>query len=159
MQSIERTIESMLTRLAELDALVNTVRHRHLHLCCWHLLLSHLEGQTSPEINATADAVLPLLAVKTKQLEAIFYMIEKLEVLALSLLRFALALCGSKLTRAFVCVPPHATSRRANAQTFVQAVNNSVVQMEESVDESERLFSEVNPTSITKALGFFKWVC
>jgi hypothetical protein len=31
--------------------------------------------------------------------------------------------------------------------------------MEESVDESERLFSEVNPTSITKALGFFKWVC
>jgi hypothetical protein len=80
----------MLTRLAELDALVNTVRH--LHLCCWHLLLSHLEGQTSPEINATADAVLPLLAVKTKQLEAIFYMIEKLEVLALFLLRFALAL-------------------------------------------------------------------
>jgi hypothetical protein len=40
-------------------------------------------GQTSPEINATADAVLPLLAVKSKQLEAIFYMIEKLEVLAL----------------------------------------------------------------------------
>lgn len=30
--------------------------------------------------------------------------------------------------------------------------------MEETMDQSERLFDEVNPTSITKALSFFKWV-
>lgn len=99
LQAIEQTIDSMLTRLAELDALINT---------------------TSPEIDSTADTVLPLLTVKTKQMEALFYMIEKLE-------------------------------------TFVQAVNNSVVQMEEAMDESERLFDEVNPTSIQKALSLFKW--
>lgn len=45
-----------------------------------------------------------------------------------------------------------------NEQTFVHAVGNSVTQMEESMDESERLFDEVNPTSLTKALSFFKWV-
>jgi len=99
LSAIEQTVESMLTRLAELDAFVNTI---------------------SPEINATSDTVLPLLSVKTKQLEVIFSMVEKLE-------------------------------------TFVHAVNNSVAQMEESLDESERLFNEVNPNSITKALGFFKW--
>ena len=132
-----------------------STRYATLTATAAHRLLSHMGGQTSPEINATADAVLPLLAVKSKQLEAIFYMIEKLEVLALSLLHLAtrthprVRLCAAN-------TPPLAC---ANAeQTFVQAVNNSVVQMEESVDESERLFSEVNPTSITKALGFFKWV-
>jgi len=36
--------------------------------------------QISPEINATSDTVLPLLSVKTKQLEVIFSMVEKLEV-------------------------------------------------------------------------------
>lgn len=75
-------------------------------------------GQTSPEINATADAVLPLLAVKSKQLEAIFYMIEKLEVLTLSLLHFALA--RNSPARSSVCrhTPPLAC---ANAGTDLRA--------------------------------------
>jgi hypothetical protein len=99
MHSIENTVELMLARIAEFGALVQTV---------------------GPESSKTAEAILPQLLLKAKQMEALFTMIDKL-------------------------------------QTFVMAVGNSVEQMEERMEETEKAFNEANPTSLGRVLGAFKF--